>query len=84
MHAETTYRTYWVAWLILLLITVIMLYLSNPVVLIAGISVKAFIILLWFMHLKYERLAFALTIVASIFFCALVLFGLIVPDGLAM
>jgi hypothetical protein len=77
-------KTYWFAWLILLVITVTMVFLGSKPVLIAGMSVKAAIILLWFMHLKYERLMFSVGILAAIFFTALLLFGLIVPDGLSM
>lgn len=78
------YRKYWIAWLLLLGITLIMVFISQPAILIAGISIKAAIIMLWFMHLKDERWLFTLTILVSIFFCALILYGLIVPDGLAM
>jgi hypothetical protein len=78
------YRKYWTAWFVLLGITVAMLFLADPAILISGISIKAAIILLWFMHLKDERPAFTVTILASIFFCALILFALIAPDGLAM
>src|SRR5262245_51761260 len=74
---------YFKAWLVLLAITVIMVTIANPTLLIAGICVKAMIIVLWFMHLKYERLDFAVYVLVMLFGCALVLWGLIAPDGMA-
>ena len=84
MHADVPYRTYWIAWLILLGLTLTMIFISHPAVLIAGMSIKATIIGLWFMHLKYERPGFTAIIALAIFGTALLLFGLIVPDGMAM
>lgn len=78
------YRIYWKAWLILLGITVLMLLVQNPSFLAAGMTAKATIIALWFMHLKYERLDFTLIVAVSILLFSLVLFALIAPDGLAM
>ena len=75
---------YFRAWLLLLAITIVMVVLQNPALLIAGMSVKAFVIALWFMHLRYERLDFTLYVLLGLFATALVLFGLIAPDGLAM
>ena len=78
------YRTYWIAWAILLTVTLVMIAFTKPVVLILGILVKASIIALWFMHLKYERAGLVLSVVIGILFTGLLLFALIVPDGLAM
>jgi hypothetical protein len=55
-HALLDYRTYWIAWLVLLVITLAMVFIGNPTVLITGMTLKATIIGLWFMHLKYERI----------------------------
>ena len=83
-HPQVSYRTYWVAWLCLLAITVAMVFTGTRPVLILGMCVKATIIALWFMHLKYERLDFVLCVLVGIFATGLVLFGLIAPDGMAM
>lgn len=77
-------RVYWIAWFVLLAITVAMVYTHHPAVLLLGMAVKASIIMAWFMHLKYERFEFALGILVSIFATGMILFGLLVPDGLAM
>ena len=81
---ESPYWTYWKAWLFLLGITLVMLLQLNDAILIVGMSVKAAIIVFWFMHLKKERFDFVLYILAGIFVTALILFFLIMPDGSAM
>lgn len=81
---EPGIRAYWVAWLVLLVVTIGMIGVSHPALLILGIAIKASVIALWFMHLRYEALALAVGVVVSILFTGLLLFVLIVPDGLAM
>jgi len=83
-HAPVSYGTYWVAWGVLLIITVIMLAIQQPLVLLTGIAAKAAIICWWFMHLKSERWDLVLTVVLGAFVLSALLFGLIAPDGLAM
>jgi hypothetical protein len=78
------YATYWIAWAVLLLITLVMLALSNPFVLLLGITIKAVIICFWFMHLKSEAWDLTLTVIVGAFVTAFLLFGLIASDGLAM
>ncbi len=79
----TSYKAYWSAWLILLVITLGMIFLGNPVILIGGIIVKASIIALCFMHLRYENPWFTALILFSIFGFGIIMFGLLVPDGMA-
>lgn len=81
-HAAADYRTYWIAWLVLLGITLAMIFVGNPTVLIAGMSLKAAIICLWFMHLRYEHRDLLLTVLIGLFATAMVLYGLIIPDGM--
>ena len=78
------YRTYWIAWLFLLILTLVMVVLSSPVVLLAGMTVKAAVILFWFMHLRSERVGLVAAVLAAIFVTGFLLFGLLVPDGRAM
>ena len=78
------YKTYWMAWLALLVVTVIMVFVANRSVLIAGMIVKATVILLLFMHLKYEKFALIVTVLLGVFATSLLLYGLLIPDGLAM
>lgn len=83
-QAHPSYRTYWIAWLVLLGLTLFMIGVATPPVLLVGMAAKAGIILCWFMHLRYERLSFVLTTLCAIFATGLLLFLLIAPDGMAM
>lgn len=78
------YGSYWIAWLILLGITLAMVLTGNPTILLLGIGAKATIIALWFMHLRHERLDFTLYVVLGTLLTAAFLYLLIVPDGRAM
>jgi hypothetical protein len=80
-HAESGYRNYWIAWAILLAITLLMLIVGNPLLLIVGITVKASIIALWFMHLKFERRDFLLYVLLGLFATSVVMIWLIYLDG---
>jgi len=84
VHAGVPHLTYWKAWAALLAVTLVMILVTNPVLVTIGMTIKAAIIVLWFMHLKYERFDFILYVLLSTFLTALVLFGLILPDGYAM
>lgn len=83
-HVDVPYRTYWVAWVVLLGVTLGMVSLTHPAVLLAGMAVKASIIAFWFMHLKYEKAGLVVSVFVAIFATSLLLFGLIAPDGRAM
>ncbi|MBI4575942.1 MAG: hypothetical protein HY722_06735 [Planctomycetes bacterium] len=75
------YRAYWVAWGVLLAMTLVMVSLATPALLLAGILTKAAIITLFFMHLRHERLDFALGVALATVLTGLVLFGLIAVDA---
>ena len=55
----------------------------NDLVALTIACAKALIVVLWFMHLRHERLALGLTVAISIVALTLILFGLTVPDGMA-
>jgi len=78
------YAKYLKAWITLLVITIVMVFVSNPAVILVGICVKVSIIAAVFMHLKDETLDFVFIIAFSIVFFAALLFGLIARDGMAM
>lgn len=89
-HGPVSYRTYWSIWGILLVLTLIMIVLDSAplprgvllVLLVAAMLVKAFLVAGYFMHLRYERLALALGVTLGFLLTGLVLFVLLVPDGL--
>jgi len=78
------YVRYWNAWLALLAITAVMLFVSAPALIIVGMCMKAVIIAAWFMHLKEERLDFVLYVAVSIVFLSAILYALMLPDGWVM
>ena len=83
---HTLYRTTWLA---LLALTVVMLLVDNsPIprvalvaVLVIAMLVKAALIGANFMHLRAERLALTLMVVAGLFITGTILFVLIAPDA---
>lgn len=80
-----SYARYWKMWGALLVITLLMVLLPSTLpVIIVGIGLKVTIIGAVFMHLKDEALDFVLIIVFNIMFFSLLLYGLLVPDGLVM
>jgi len=79
-----SYRTYWIAWLVLLLLTVAMVFLGAKPVMVGGMLAKAAIITLLYMHLAHERRRLAWTVLLAIFLTSAVLAVLLVPDGKAM
>lgn len=79
-----SYRTYWIAWAALLLITLAMVFIGSKPVLATGMLLKATIISLLYMHLKFERTGLILTVVLGIFATTAVLVVVLVPDGMAM
>ena len=83
-HADVDYRKYWIAWFVLLIITLAMIFVGSPTVLILGMTCKATIICLWFMHLRYEHIELVLSVLIGIFGTSLILYLLIAPDGMAM
>jgi caa(3)-type oxidase subunit IV len=90
--SPTSYRTYWIAWGILLALTLLMILVEAArlplaltiLVLVSVMLVKATLIGGWFMHLRYEHRALVVAVVGGTLFTAAVLFFLLVPDGIAM
>ena len=82
--ATPNYAVYFRIWMVLLAITLAMVFIDNRSFLVVGMSVKAMLIALWYMHLKDERKDFIFYIAGSIIIFSLLLFGLIAADGSAM
>jgi caa(3)-type oxidase subunit IV len=84
------YRSYWIVWTALLVLTAIMLmaetvHLTRWVavsLLLAAMTVKAGVIAAWFMHLRFERAALVISVVGGTVLTGLALFALIAPDGM--
>lgn len=84
-----SYKTYWLTWMVLLVLTLGMILVGGAAIarawiaafLILGMLTKASLIGGNFMHLRFERVTLILTVVIGIVFTALALFFGIAPDG---
>ena len=83
-HSTPTYRTYWGAWLLLLVLTVAIVYLGATPILVGGVLAKAGIITLLYMHLWHEHRRLFWTVLLGIFLTSAVLVALLIPDARAM
>ncbi|MEQ1892176.1 MAG: cytochrome C oxidase subunit IV family protein [Planctomycetota bacterium] len=83
-HASPSYKTYWLVWFVLLVITVAMVFTGAWPVLIGGMLVKASLISLLYMHLIHEKKNLIWTVLLGIFLTSAFLVGLMIPDGRAM
>lgn len=77
--------TVWIALLVLTGIEVFLAYEQVPLtimlVALIGLSViKAWLIIAWFMHLKFERFSLFVTLFPMLIFCILLLF-ILMPDA---
>lgn len=92
MERAASYRTYWTAWGILLILTVLMLSVEAArlpraaivVFLVSAMLAKATLIGGWFMHLRFERVALVVSVVGAVLATAMFLFFLTAPDGVSM
>jgi caa(3)-type oxidase subunit IV len=90
MHDATPYRTYWIAWGILLVLTFIMLAVEAArlpaavalVVLTLAMFIKATVITGWFMHLRTEHRGLVIALVAGTLITVAFMFFLLIPDAL--
>ncbi len=80
-HGAIGYRGYWIAWILLLLLTVAMVSVTSPALIVAGIAIKATIISLWFMHLKFERISLGVVVIAVTILTLAILFTLLAWDA---
>jgi caa(3)-type oxidase subunit IV len=89
MQHVTSYRTYFVIWMVLLALTVTMILAESaglPRVLTVGIVLTAMVVKVvliggWYMHLRYERLSLVVAVVGGTMLTAAVMIALLAPDG---
>jgi len=92
MGGVTSYRTCWIIWAVLLALTITMLVVEGAAlpagltiaVLAVAMLAKASFIGGWFMHLRYETRALAVTLVAVTLITAAFMFFLLIPDARAV
>ncbi|MEN8144270.1 MAG: cytochrome C oxidase subunit IV family protein [Gemmatimonadota bacterium] len=91
MEGHTSYRTYWMVWVLLLILTIVMIFVeaarlpaaATVLLLTIAMFVKAGMIGTWFMHLRYETRALVLAVVLGTLITAAFLWFLLIPDALA-
>ncbi len=92
-HAESAgshgYKGYWILWVILLMLTVTMIFIGesnmpkapHAILLLLGSSVKASLIIFFYMHLKLENRNLILIVIIGIFVTSVLMFLVPAYDG---
>ena len=91
-HPETPARTFLFVWLWLVGITGVEVFLAYEhvapilmLVILVGLSIiKAALIMSYFMHLKFEKLALVLWLVPAMVFCICMMLILFFPDSVRL
>jgi cytochrome c oxidase subunit 4 len=92
-HAETAgshgYKGYWVLWIVLLVLTVTMIFIGESqmpkvpqvLLLLLGSSLKASLIIFFYMHLRFENRNLVLVVLVGIFLTSILMFVVPAYDG---
>jgi len=89
VHESASTRLFIMVWIGLLVLTGIEVFLAyerlpvnTMLILLVGLSViKSVLIIAYFMHLKYEKMALTLLIMPAFIFCICVMMAFSFPDG---
>ena len=93
-HAESGashgYKGYWILWVVLLVLTVSMIFIGeskmaavpHTILLLLGSSVKASLIIFFYMHLRFENRNLILVVLIGIFVTSVLMFLIPAYDGL--
>jgi len=92
-HAESVgshgYKGYWLLWIILLVLTVTMIFIGDSqlskapqaILLLLGASLKASLIIFFYMHLRFENRNLILVVLLGIFVTGILMFVVPAFDG---
>jgi cytochrome c oxidase subunit 4 len=92
-HAESAgshgYKGYWILWVVLLVLTVTMIAIGESamgkapqaILLLLGSSVKASLIIFFYMHLRFENRNLILVVLIGIFLTSILMFVIPAYDG---
>ncbi len=83
------YKGYWILWIVLLVVTMTMIAIgdsqlakaSQAVLLLLGSSVKASLIIFFYMHLRFENRNLILLVLIGIFLTGILMFVIPAYDG---
>lgn len=87
-HSDS-YKTYWLLWVVLLVVTVTMIFIGESgmteapkaLLLLMGSSIKATLIVFFYMHLRFEKMPLVLTVLVGIFVTSVLMFAIPAYDG---
>ena len=87
--ASHGYKGYWMIWVVLLVATVTMIFIGESkmstapqvVLLLLGSSIKATLIIFFYMHLRFERMGLIMTVLIGIFVTSLLMFTIPAYDA---
>lgn len=92
-HAESVgshgYKGYWLLWIVLLVLTVTMIFIGESqlskapqaILLLLGASLKASLIIFFYMHLRFENRNLILVVLLGIFLTGILMFVIPAYDG---
>jgi cytochrome c oxidase subunit 4 len=92
-HAESVgshgYKGYWLLWIVLLVLTVTMIFIGDSqlskapqaILLLLGASLKASLIIFFYMHLRFENRNLILLVLLGIFLTGILMFVVPAFDG---
>ena len=84
------YKTYWILWVVLLVLTVTMIFIGESsiaqtpqaLMLLLGSSIKAGLIIFFYMHLRFERASLIFVVLVGIFVTSIMMFVVPAYDGI--
>jgi cytochrome c oxidase subunit 4 len=87
--ASHGYKGYWMIWVVLLVATVTMIFIGESqmstalqvVLLLMGSSIKATLIIFFYMHLRFEKMGLTMIVMVGIFVTSLLMFAIPAYDG---
>ena len=92
-HVESAgshgYKGYWILWIVLLMLTVTMIFIGESkmsdaprvILLLLGSSLKASLIIFFYMHLRFENRNLILIVLIGIFLTSILMFLVPAYDG---
>jgi cytochrome c oxidase subunit 4 len=92
-HVESAgshgYKGYWLLWIVLLVLTVTMIFIGDSqlskapqaILLLLGASLKASLIIFFYMHLRFENRNLILVVLLGIFLTGILMFVVPAFDG---
>lgn len=83
------YKGYWAIWVVLLVVTLSMIFIGEAnmatapqvLMLLIGSTIKATLIIFFYMHMRFENMGLILTVLVGIFLTSILMFAIPAYDG---